>query len=48
MAEDAINNAESNYIKDTINTPNISTNVRVSKKILDDLHRYVKNVRQYD
>ena len=48
MAEDAIANAESTYLKDTINTPNVSTNVRVTKQVLDDLHRYVKSVRFYN
>ena len=48
MAEDAIANAESTYLKDTINTPNVSTNIRVTKQVLDDLHRYVKSVRFYN
>jgi len=48
MAEDAIANAESTYLKDTINTPNVSTNVRVAKQVLDDMHRYVKSVQFYD
>jgi len=48
MAEDTIANTESTYLKDTINTPKVSTNVRVTKQVLDDLHRYVKSVRFYN
>lgn len=46
--EDALSNSQDTYLKDSVNTPKVSTNIRVSKQILDDLHRYVKSVRAYD
>ena len=43
-----VQDTASTYMKDSVNTPNISTNVRVAKQVLDDLHRYVKRVKWYN